>query len=625
MLNGALSVRSCVFLWDILIATMRNKTIRLIIGLMTLALLGVMAMQYYFIRQSYIQQSQLFDESVKAAISSVAARAERKEVMEYSLSIQKKSKERYERELSLEEQLRIQEEIEQVRAKLIDKQQDYRMHEDNMYRLYPHAVYIDNEFYETYINNSQNNHLVSIDFGVQRTGMGSNLYQENFIEVKALKALPLAKAQDDSVRFLLLMDINPMTKIAVNNIIALPPKTDLLLERRLKSLEQNLRLLQANTLVDSIAILGGKNPRVVEDFAISVELSKRPLNDRVDVVYLQQELKEELSLREINSPFHLEVKDDQQVLYTFANSDLNIDHTTESYSTPLFREDLDRSPGQLTIYFPNKNKVLLENVSMMLFSSIALLLVLVGSFAYTILTILRQKKISEMKTDFINNMTHEFKTPVATIMIASESLKDPDITMDEQRVAKLANIIYDENVRLGNHIERVLNIAQLEKENLRLHLREIPVNKLVAVVADSMELQFQKNGVEVGLNLEAESDLIIGDELHLSNVIYNLLDNALKYGKENPKINISTKNVSQGIRISVEDNGIGMNKDQLSKIFDQFYRIPTGNLHDVKGFGLGLSYVSEIVKSLHGKVIVKSEKGKGTIFEVYFPLKKEVN
>lgn len=615
-------MRSYVFLFDIRIVTMRNKTIRLIIGLMTVALLGVMAMQYYFIRQSYIQQSQLFDESVKAAISSVAARAERKEVMEYSLSIQQKSKERYERELSLEEQLRIQEEIEQVRAKLIDKQQDYRTQEDNMYRIYPHAVHIDNEFYETYINNPKNNHLVSIDFGVQRSGVGSNLYQENFIEVKALQALPMANAQDDSVRYLLLMDINPMTKSSLNNIVTLPPKTDLSLERRLGTLERNLRLLQANTLVDSIAILGGKNPRAIEDFAISVELSKRPLNDRLDIVYIQSELKEELSLREINSPFHMEVKDDREVLYSFANTDLHIDNSAESYSTPLFREDLDRSPGQLTVYFPNKSKVLLENVSVMLFTSISLLLVLAGSFAYTILTILRQKKISEMKTDFINNMTHEFKTPVATIMIASESLKDPDITMDEQRVAKLANIIYDENVRLGNHIERVLNIAQLEKENVRLHLKEIAVNNLVSVVADSMELQFQKNGVQVGLHLEAESDQIVGDELHLSNVIFNLLDNALKYGKENPKINISTKNVGQGIRISVEDNGIGMNKDQLSKIFDQFYRISTGNRHDVKGFGLGLSYVSDIVKSLNGKVTVKSEKGKGTIFEVYFPLKK---
>lgn len=590
---------------------------------MTIALLGVMGMQYFFIRQSYIQQSQLFDESVKAAISTVASKAERKEVMEYSLSIQQKSKERYERELNLEEQLRIQEEIDQVRTKLINKQQDYRTQEDNMFRLYPHAVHIDNEFYETYINNPLNNHLVSIDFGVQRTGVGSSLYQENFIEVKALKALPLVESRDDSVRFLLLMDINPMTKSSFNNIVALPPKTDLLLERRLRVLEQSLRLLQANSLVDTIAILGGKNPRAIEDFAISVELSKRPLYDRIDVGFIQQELKEELTLREINSPFLLEVRDGADVVYSFANASLSIDNRSENYSTPLFKEDLDRSPGELTIYFPNKNKVLLENVSVMLVSSIALLLVLAGSFAYTIMTILRQKKISEMKTDFINNMTHEFKTPVATIMIASESLKDPDIVMDEKRVSKLANIIYDENVRLGNHIERVLNIARIDKEDLRLHLRELEVNDLVQIVVDSMELQFQKNGVEVNLTLDAEQDEIIGDELHLSNVIFNLLDNALKYGGENPRIDIATKNVGHGIRITVEDNGIGMNKDQLSKIFDQFYRIPTGNRHDVKGFGLGLSYVSDIVKHLNGKVSVKSEKGKGTVFEVSFPLKKD--
>src|SRR5690606_30542377 len=169
----------------------------------------------------------------------------------------------------------------------------------------------------------------------------------------------------------------------------------------------------------------------------------------------------------------------------------------EGYSTPMFREDLQRSKGELRVYFPHKNKVLFGKVTMMLVSSAALLLVLIGAFAYTILTILRQKKISEMKTDFINNMTHEFKTPVATIMIASESLKDPDIVADKGRVSRLADIIYDENVRLGNHIERVLNIAQIEKQDVRLSFADVEVNGLVRAVADSMELQFQKQGAEL--------------------------------------------------------------------------------------------------------------------------------
>jgi len=248
------------------------------------------------------------------------------------------------------------------------------------------------------------------------------------------------------------------------------------------------------------------------------------------------------------------------------------------------------------------------------------LLVLLFAFGYTLQMILQQKKISEMKTDFINNMTHEFKTPVATIMIASEALKDSEVRKDESRMDRLANIIYDENIRLGNHIERVLNIARIEKENLKLEQKEIPVHDLMSAVADSMSLQFQKYGAEIKLMLDAKNDLILGDELHLSNVLFNLLDNALKYSSTHPEIELSTLNSGSNLIIRVKDNGIGMNRDQLSKIFEQFYRIPTGNLHDVKGFGLGLSYVNTIIKQLKGQIKVKSEKDKGSVFEISLPL-----
>src|SRR5690606_12804555 len=167
----------------------------------------------------------------------------------------------------------------------------------------------------------------------------------------------------------------------------------------------------------------------------------------------------------------------------------------------------------------------MDNMTLMLFSSGALLLVMIGCFAYTIFTMLRQKKISEMKTDFINNMTHEFKTPVATIMIASESLKDPEISSDQSRASRLANIIYDENVRLGNHIERVLNIARLEKGNLKLDHQDVNINDLASAVVDSMQLQLQKHDAQMHMHLDAEDDLVVGDELHLSNVLFNLVDN----------------------------------------------------------------------------------------------------
>ena len=248
----------------------------------------------------------------------------------------------------------------------------------------------------------------------------------------------------------------------------------------------------------------------------------------------------------------------------------------------------------------------------------ALLLVLIVCFGYTIFSILRQKKISEMKMDFINNMTHEFKTPVSTIMIASEALKDKEIVEDKSRVARLANIIFEENQRLGSHIERVLNIARIEKNEFKLDIKQLDVNEMVTTVLDSMSLKLQKYQVIANLNLDAEKPMIEADELHFSNVLYNLIDNAIKYSPEVPEITISTFNKNDEVVIRVADKGIGMNRDQQTKIFEQFYRIPTGNLHDVKGFGLGLSYVNTIVKRLNGTISVKSEKEKGSEFELKF-------
>jgi two-component system phosphate regulon sensor histidine kinase PhoR len=225
-----------------------------------------------------------------------------------------------------------------------------------------------------------------------------------------------------------------------------------------------------------------------------------------------------------------------------------------------------------------------------------------------------------MKTDFINNMTHEFKTPVSTIMIASEALRDNDLVPDKNRVTRLANIIFEENERLGSHIERVLNIARIEKDDFKLEKKPLDVNEMINAVIDSMALKMQKHNVLLNMQLNAENSVINGDELHFSNVIYNLVDNAIKYSLDNPEITISTYNKNGQVVIKVADKGIGMSRDQQSKIFEQFYRIPTGNLHDVKGFGLGLSYVNTVVKRLNGMISVKSEKEKGSEFELKFLL-----
>jgi two-component system phosphate regulon sensor histidine kinase PhoR len=331
----------------------------------------------------------------------------------------------------------------------------------------------------------------------------------------------------------------------------------------------------------------------------------------------------ELHNKGISLPFNYEVSTANSDSLIYSNASNDSDEKTQfvpanTYQTPIFTDEVVNDPGKIRISFPLKNSLILNKMIATMATSGSLLLVLVFCFGYTIFSILRQKKISEMKMDFINNMTHEFKTPVSTIMIASEALRDHEIIEDKARVNRLANIIAEENERLGSHIERVLNIARIEKNDFKLDVKPVDVNDLVTTVLDSMDLKLKKHQVAISLNLEAENPVIKADELHFSNVLYNLIDNAIKYSKDVPEITISTVNKGDSLVLRVADKGIGMSRDQQSKIFEQFYRVPTGNMHDVKGFGLGLSYVNTIVKRLEGAISVRSEKEKGSEFELKF-------
>ena len=223
-----------------------------------------------------------------------------------------------------------------------------------------------------------------------------------------------------------------------------------------------------------------------------------------------------------------------------------------TYQTPIFSKDVINDPGLIKIAFPQRNVLLVNKMTASLATTGGLLLVLVLCFGYTIFSILKQKKVSEMKTDFINNMTHEFKTPVSTIMIASEALKDDEITADKSRITRLANIIYEENARLGSHIERVLNIARIEKNDFKLDIKPIDVNETIAEVLDSMSLKLQKHNAQTMLNLDAQYATIEADELHFANVLYNLIDNAIKYSADAPRITIGTSNLKNAVAIVKE-------------------------------------------------------------------------
>lgn len=275
--------------------------------------------------------------------------------------------------------------------------------------------------------------------------------------------------------------------------------------------------------------------------------------------------------------------------------------------------------GHLVAYFPNKDGFVRSSGWLILLGSFVSIAVIMFCFIYVIQIVFQQKKLSEMKNDFLNNMTHEFKTPIATISLATDSITNPSILANTEKIKRFANIIREENRRMNSQVERVLQMAQIDKKEFKLNIQETNINELIEIAISAFCLQVEKKDGVIIQKLDCDNPIIEADETHISNVIHNLMDNANKYSPETPHITVKTQNVSGGVQISVEDKGIGISKDARKYIFDKFYRVPTGNVHDVKGFGLGLSYVKSIVTAHGGHIQVKSELGKGTTFIVFLP------
>jgi len=285
----------------------------------------------------------------------------------------------------------------------------------------------------------------------------------------------------------------------------------------------------------------------------------------------------------------------------------------------LFPMDLIPKDYFLSVYFPSQKNYLLKQALIPLSASGLLMLIILGCFTYAIMVILRQKKISEIKNDFINNMTHEFKTPIATVSLATEALQDEDIKSDKNFVDRYVQIIQEENKRLGTQVEKILQIASLDKKDFELKFDQTDVHDIILSAKTNIDLIVEKRGGHVTCQFLASNHAIEADKVHLNNIINNLLENANKYSPEAPEIHIRTENISTGIIIKISDHGIGMTQEATQKIFEKFFRVSTGNVHNVKGFGLGLAYVKNIIGMHQGEISVKSEIGKGSTFKVYLP------
>lgn len=409
------------------------------------------------------------------------------------------------------------------------------------------------------------------------------------------------------------------------------------LKAEMKALQNEFVI--SEELEDSLALY---RERVVRDFEkvvrktemfneVLVELMQvpPPLHERIDEKSLEVLLVEELLNMGIDTDFRFAVDGPDNPLMVFSSQDQALVMTPPPAETLAFAEspfrvrlfpnDIINDSYYLSVVFPDKTSYIFRKIWGTLLAALVLVGIIVFCFTYTVRTLLQQKKLSEMKNDFINNMTHEFKTPISTVALATEALRDPEISSHHDFRDRYLKIIAEENDRLAKQVEKVLQIARLEKQDLKLNLDEVSVHEVIDKALENIQLQVSARGGVLEKKLDALNDTVLADRLHLSNIIYNLLDNANKYSPGSPEISIHTQSAGNGVIINIIDKGIGISRDAVSKIFDKFYRVPTGNLHDVKGFGLGLAYVKSIVEAHGGHVRVQSEPRKGSNFEVFIP------
>ena len=348
--------------------------------------------------------------------------------------------------------------------------------------------------------------------------------------------------------------------------------------------------------------------------------SDKPLKERINFKMLDQDIRAELLNNGISIPYHFSVNtsDGREV---YRCPDYTEEGEENTYTQVLFRNDPHSKMGVVNIHFPNMSSYIFSSVKFMI-PALIFTGVLLITFIFTIVVIFRQKRFSEMRNDFINNMTHEFKTPISSISLAAQMLKDDTITKSPTMLSHLSGVIVDETKRLRFQVEKVLQMSMFDHKKVTFKKRDLELNELVEGVINTFTLKVEASGGKIDSSLAATSSKVYVDEMHLTNVVFNLMDNSVKYKKEDVDIhlNVRTWNDATHVYLSIADNGIGIKKENLKKIFEKFYRVHTGNRHDVKGFGLGLAYVKQIVDLHKGTSHAESEIGKGTKFIIKLPL-----
>ena len=373
---------------------------------------------------------------------------------------------------------------------------------------------------------------------------------------------------------------------------------------------------QKRSLEELMALRYAKEKALVDDviYSILYTASDNPLERRIDFVELDQILNTELNSNGISIPYHFTVYNNNgQVVYQC--TDYEEKGSSHTFTEPLFSNDPVQSGGTLEVHFPELGRYVWRSMWFIL-PSVIFTLILLVTLIMTLTQLVRQKKLTELKNDFINNMTHEFKTPISSISLAAQMLGDESVKKTPALTQRLTSTIMDETKRLRFQVEKVLQMSMYSNQQANLHMKEVDINELIAGVCHTFTLKVEKNHGKIITKLQATDSITCVDDMHFTNVIFNLMDNAVKYKRPDADLElvVETWNEPGLLCISVKDNGIGIKKEDLKRIFDRFYRVHTGNVHDVKGFGLGLAYVHKIVKDHKGTIVAESEYGIGTKF-----------
>lgn len=533
---------------------MNKNNVKIIITMASLAMLGLIAIQVYWINNAMILSKEHFEQNVSEALNNVVSRMEK-----------------------------------QITASKIRKKFNFRKQGIRWYNP-TDSVVKSSEF----INDSKTD---KDDFSLQKDKINVKIYEEYSSDSNGVivKKSRLKNYQSDTTS----SEIDGLSEMDVPAYIHQFNSGEL----RDKWFSQKKNMV--NDIFDELVSINIYNDysNAIDTLLLDSVIQRELLDKGISADYVFGILPSKTPPGDINRLSEKEV-------FLFASN----------FKINLSPDNVFIKPQFLSVYFPDQRNYLLSSMGFMLVISGAFMIVIVFSFYYTISTIFKQKKLSEIKNDFISNMTHEFKTPISTISLACEVLNDRTFEKSPDRVTNYVKMIGDENKRLSLLVENILQTAILDKGEFKLKIESIDIHSLIGQTIANIKLQVENKAGEITTDLKATKRIINADKVHVTNIIFNLIDNALKYSKGKPKISIGTRNDDDGIFISVTDNGIGISKENQKRIFDTMYRVPTGNIHNVKGFGLGLSYVKAVAEKHGGSISVESELGKGSTFTVYLPI-----